>query len=110
MLKEQLNITNEEFWQNDAEDSNSVSSVDLCEGGNINSSNYNSNKEVKQLTHEETKQIWVWKLLVILLIGVTAASVSSGAYKFLTAEENGNYDDNVRGLDLLVIMIIPSGV
>ena len=51
--------------------------------------------EVKLLTYQETRQIWIWKLVVILLIGVTAALVSAGAYTFLHQEEVSNYKDNV---------------
>ena len=51
--------------------------------------------EVKLLTHQETRQIWMWKLVAILLIGVTAALVSAGACTFLHQEEVSNYKDNV---------------
>ncbi|CAB9511155.1 Receptor-type guanylate cyclase gcy [Seminavis robusta] len=47
--------------------------------------------EVKNLTKEETKQIWIWKILVLLLLVTTASLVSVGAYIFLDREEDHNY-------------------
>lgn len=48
------------------------------------------------LAQEETKQIWIWKQLVIALIIATAALVSAGTYKFLKDDEDSNYQDSVR--------------
>lgn len=47
------------------------------------------------LAEEETKQIWIWKQLVIALIVATAALVSAGTYKFLNEEEDSDFQDNV---------------
>ena len=47
------------------------------------------------LAEEETKRIWIWKQLVILLIIVTATLVSAGTYKFLEEEEANDFHDNV---------------
>ena len=48
------------------------------------------------LAKEETKQIWIWKQLVIVLIIATAAAVSAGTYKFLKDEEDNDFHDSVR--------------
>ena len=51
--------------------------------------------EVKALAAEETKQIWIWKFIVILLIILTAAIVSTGAYIFLHRDEDEGFSISV---------------
>lgn len=55
----------------------------------------NKECEVKKLAQNETKQIWIWKVLVVMLIILTAAMVSAGSYIFLERNEEEHFEDSV---------------
>jgi cobalamin biosynthesis Mg chelatase CobN len=52
-------------------------------------------KEVQKLAQQETRNVRVWRLIVVAMILATGALVSTFTYRFLHDEEEGNYVDAV---------------
>jgi hypothetical protein len=54
-------------------------------------------KEVQEMAKRETRIMLWWKLVVVVTILATAATVSTGAYIFLKDDQESNYKESVRG-------------
>jgi t-SNARE complex subunit (syntaxin) len=51
--------------------------------------------EVKEMDSKAAKKVRIWKILVILVIVVTATLVSTGSYIFLQRNEDKGFEDAV---------------
>ncbi|CAB9499174.1 Receptor-type guanylate cyclase gcy [Seminavis robusta] len=94
--------------EEDEDDSSSGEDCDDYEGGDRDSmytasqafdaqgrrSSMEQHNAIHKMTQEDTKQILLWKMMVLLIITGTAALVSTGAYIFLAKGEEQNYQDS----------------
>jgi len=79
-------------WSSD-ESNEYVSSVG--DEGSQSDSIVDEVKQVHKLAQKETKDVRVWKLMMLLAILTTAALVSAGTYIFLRQAEDADYQDSV---------------
>jgi hypothetical protein len=64
-------------------------------GGSILANPRDEVKEIQNLAKQETKNVRVWRFIVVAMILATGATVSTFTYRFLHDEEESNYESAV---------------
>ena len=80
------------------EDLNEFFHADVDEGENHDAAEPvdDALQEVRAVAKSEYEGVRLWKLIVLLLMAITAVLVSTGTYIFLRREEDDDYTDSVR--------------
>ena len=86
------------------EDDDSVSSnfyheeeEEFLEEGATRSEKRDELDEIKKMAQRETTRVRVWKGILLVVLGVTAALVTAGTYRILEQEEEEDFETAVSG-------------
>ena len=70
---------------------------EFLEEGGTRSEKRDELDEIKKMAQRETTRVRVWKGILLVVLGVTAALVTAGTYRILEQEEEEDFETAVSG-------------